>query len=194
MSDGFREKILKFKGMLSGFDRLEKSVQVKLMEVADKLAPMVQGGGIAPKEIKVPEPIEYPDIKETIVPTVKKHILESFAESFVKSNWHPNFEKTQKNPSTSVPFSEKPSKDGPVHSENMSSHQQSLRDKKGVQKGDVKKDGAMGGPTLGSVIGFPGSPPTTTVNKASLMGVKPAKQTQVKVPKNPAEVQPPKKK
>jgi hypothetical protein len=105
----FKQKATAVKALFDHFDQLEKSVQAKLMGVADKLAPMVQGGGIAPKAIIVPEPIEYPDIKETPVPmNVRKHQLEQFTDQFLKSDWQPVF-KTQKNPSTTVPYEEKPS-------------------------------------------------------------------------------------
>jgi hypothetical protein len=104
----FKEKIAKVKHLFENFDRLEKSVQAQLMAVADKMAPSVQGGGIAPKAIQIPEPVEYPDIEETVVHAkVRKHQLEAFADQFLKSDWQPVM-KTQKNPSTTVPYEEKP--------------------------------------------------------------------------------------
>jgi hypothetical protein len=55
------------------------------MGVADRLAPKVQGSMIAPKEVRVPEPVEYPDIKETVVP-MHKHNLVEYAENFHKND------------------------------------------------------------------------------------------------------------
>lgn len=156
----FKDKAKAVKALFENFDRLEKSVQAQLMEVADKMAPKVQGSGIAPKAIRIPEPVEYPDIKETAVHIgIKKHQLEHFADQFLKSDWHPvekaehqphpgasisshqqvydrkvqakqeahlktpkgdaerkannakvvqGMKKTQKNPSTTVPYEEKP--------------------------------------------------------------------------------------
>lgn len=104
----FKDKAKAVKALFENFDRLEKSVQAQLMEVADKMAPKVQGSGIAPKAIRIPEPVEYPDIKETAVHIgIKKHQLEHFADQFLKSDWQPVL-KTQKNPSTTVPYEEKP--------------------------------------------------------------------------------------
>lgn len=88
MSD-FKAKIERVKEIFSGFEKLEKSVQVQLMNVADRMAPMVQGGKIAPKEMPVPEPVEYPDISVKPAPSVKKHALEEFAERFAKEEWNP---------------------------------------------------------------------------------------------------------
>lgn len=200
MSD-LKNKINRFKAVLKDFDKLEKSVQVKLMDVADRLAPKVQGGDIAPKAIRVPEPIEYPDIKETVVPAtgVKKHQLEQFADQFLKSDWHP-VAKTQKNPSTTVPYEEKPTyRDYIKAPDNLSPHMKEVRDH-GVQKTQMAKDGTTfggqptGTTTLGSIIGFPKSEEKPQpLGKAAINGARPVTSA-IKPPAHNVPDEPSKKK
>lgn len=124
-----KNKIEQFRSIIGNFDKLEKSVQAKLMAVADRLAPKVQGGDIAPKEMTIPEPIEYPDITKKPVP-MGKHVYDSFIDSFQKSSWQPIVLKTEKHPNNSVPFVQAPEKGGPINPDNLTEHQRALRDKK----------------------------------------------------------------
>lgn len=172
----FKDKVEKFKEIMKGFDKLEKSVQAKLMGVADRLAPGVQGAGIAPKAIRIPEPTEYPDIKETVVPVnVKKHQLEQFADQFLKSDWHP-VAKTQKNPSTTVPFEEKPNhREYIAPTNNVSPHMQGLRDHDQSVTPAVPADKHASG----------------AMNKADMHTQRPSTSPIKPAVKNPAEVKPP---
>lgn len=174
----FKVKVERFKAIIKDFDKLEKSVQAKLMGVADRLAPQVQGGGIAPKEIRVPEPKEYPDIKEEVVSVagVKKHDLEVFADQFSKSDWHP-VAKTQKNPSTTVPFEEKPThREYIAPTNNVTGQLKADRDSNNSKSPEVPAELHASG----------------AMTKAEMHAARPA-TTAIKPPqKNPTEVQPPK--
>jgi hypothetical protein len=188
-------------------EQLKKAVRDELMEVGDHKAPGVQGGDIAPKELVIPEPEEYPDIEIQPV-KMYKHVFDAIADQVQKGDWKPeriaktdNLGKTQKHPSTKVPYEAKPTyREYVKNPENQSAHMQHLRDDKAAVSPapppELHASGAFKSehPIEAFANGFSKSNWRPTMEKATIEGEIPARTPYKPPALNPPLPEPPSKK